>query len=71
MRLAAAQFRELEAFSQFASDLDEATRKQLEHGYRVTEILKQDQYKPLSVAQMAISLFINAGLLNDIRKNRS
>ena len=71
VRLAAAQFRELEAFSQFASDLDEATRKQLEHGYRVTEILKQDQYKPLSVAHMAISLFVvNEGLLNDIHKDQ-
>ncbi|MBT4804353.1 MAG: F0F1 ATP synthase subunit alpha [Legionellales bacterium] len=71
IRLAAAQFRELEAFSQFASDLDEATRKQLEHGYRVTEILKQNQYEPMSVAQMALSLFVvNEGLLSDINKEK-
>lgn len=57
IRLALAQFRELEAFAQFASDLDETTRKQLERGQRVTEIMKQRQYSPLSVAEMAISLF--------------
>ncbi|GLR64835.1 F0F1 ATP synthase subunit alpha [Marinospirillum insulare] len=57
IRLALAQFRELEAFSQFASDLDEATRKQLEHGQRVTELMKQDQYSPMTIAQMGISLF--------------
>ena len=69
MRLAAAQFRELEAFSQFASDLDEATRKQLNHGYKVTEICKQDQFQPLSVAKMALSLFIvNEELLADTKK---
>ena len=67
VRLAAAQFRELEAFSQFASDLDAATRKQLEHGYRITEILKQAQYHPLSVAQMAVSLLlVDKGLLDDV-----
>jgi F-type H+-transporting ATPase subunit alpha len=71
VRLAAAQFRELEAFSQFASDLDEATRKQLEQGYRVTEVLKQKQYSPMSVAAMAISLFIvNEELLTDIPKEK-
>ena len=71
VRLAAAQFRELEAFSQFASDLDEATRKQLEQGYRVTEILKQKQYSPMSVAAMAISLFIvNEELLTDVKKEK-
>jgi F-type H+-transporting ATPase subunit alpha len=53
IRLALAQFRELAAFSQFASDLDEATRKQLERGERVTELMKQIQYSPMSVAQMA------------------
>lgn len=57
IRLALAQYRELAAFAQFASDLDEATRKQLEHGQRVTELMKQKQYAPLSVAEMAISLF--------------
>jgi F-type H+-transporting ATPase subunit alpha len=58
LRLALAQYREIEAFAQFASDLDEATRKQLEHGQRATEILKQPQYSPLSIAEMAISLFL-------------
>lgn len=57
IRLALAQYRELAAFAQFASDLDEATRRQLEHGQRVTELMKQKQYTPLSVAEMAISLF--------------
>lgn len=67
LRLALAQFRELEAFAQFSSDLDEATRKQLEHGQRATEILKQPQYSPLSVAEMAVSLFlIEKGYLSDI-----
>lgn len=66
-RLALAQFRELEAFSQFASDLDEATRKQLERGQRITELMKQNQYAPLSVAEMAVSLFIvEKGHLDDI-----
>src|SRR5690554_5251347 len=55
--LALAQYRELAAFSQFASDLDEATRKQLEHGQRVTELMKQNQYAPMSVADMAVSIF--------------
>src|SRR5471032_2385492 len=54
IRLALAQYRELAAFSQFASDLDEATRKQLERGQRVTELMKQKQYAPMSVAQMAL-----------------
>ena len=57
IRLALAQYRELAAFAQFASDLDEATRKQLERGRRVTEMMKQKQYSPLSVAEIAISLF--------------
>ncbi len=57
VRLALAQYRELAAFSQFASDLDEATRKQLEQGQRVTELMKQKQYSPMSVAQMAVSLY--------------
>ena len=66
-RLALAQFRELEAFSQFASDLDEATRKQLDHGQRITELMKQRQYDPLSVAEMGISLFAaEKGYLEDV-----
>lgn len=67
LRIALAQFRELEAFSQFASDLDEATRKQLEHGQRVMETLKQPQYQPLSVAEMAIIWYVvNNGYLEKI-----
>ncbi|HID46499.1 MAG TPA: F0F1 ATP synthase subunit alpha, partial [Chromatiaceae bacterium] len=67
VRLALAQFRELAAFSQFASDLDEATRKQLERGQRVTELMKQGQYSPLSIAEMAVSLFAaNEGYLDDV-----
>ncbi len=66
-RLALAQFRELEAFSQFASDLDDATRKQLERGQRITELMKQKQYAPFSVAQMAVSLFAaEYGYLDDV-----
>ena len=67
VRLALAQYRELAAFAQFASDLDEATRKQLERGQRVTELMKQAQYAPLSVAEMALSLFAaNEGYLDDV-----
>jgi F-type H+-transporting ATPase subunit alpha len=67
IRLALAQYRELAAFSQFASDLDETTRKQLERGERVTELMKQHQYSPMSVAQMAVSLFAaNEGYLDDV-----
>jgi F-type H+-transporting ATPase subunit alpha len=67
MRLAAAQYRELAAFSQFMSDLDEVTRKQLERGQRVTEIFKQKQYCPLSVAEIAVSLFaVDRGFLDDV-----
>jgi len=58
LRLVLAQYRELEAFAQFASDLDETTRKQLEHGQRAVEILKQNQYAPLSVSEIALSLFL-------------
>lgn len=57
VRLALAQYRELAAFAQFASDLDEATRAQLEHGQRVTELMKQSQYSPMSVAEMGVSLY--------------
>ncbi len=71
LRLALAQFRELEAFAQFASDLDEATRKQLEHGQRATEILKQSPYSPMSVAQMGLSLFVvDKGLIDELEMNR-
>ncbi len=67
IRLALAQFRELEAFSQFASDLDEVTRKQLERGQRITELMKQKQYSPFSVAQMGVSLFtVDKGYLDDV-----
>ena len=62
-----AQYRELAAFAQFASDLDEATRKQLDRGARVTELLKQPQYSPLPIALMAVSLFaVNKGFMDDI-----
>lgn len=57
IRLALAQYRELAAFAQFASDLDEATRNQLERGQRVMELMKQKQYSPLNVAEMGVSLF--------------
>ncbi len=67
VRLALAQYRELAAFAQFASDLDETTRKQLERGTRVTELMKQKQYSPLSVAQMGLSLYaVNEGYLDDV-----
>ena len=67
IRVALAQYRELEAFSQFASDLDEVTRKQLERGQRAMEILKQPQYAPLSVAEMAALWFaLDKGLLDDL-----
>ncbi len=67
VRLALAQYRELAAFAQFASDLDDATRAQLELGERVTELMKQAQYSPLSIAEMAFSLFAaNEGFLNDV-----
>jgi len=67
VRLALAQYRELAAFSQFASDLDEATRKQLERGQRVMEMMKQKQYQPLSVGQMAVSLFaVEEGYIDDV-----
>ncbi len=69
IRLALAQYRELAAFSQFASDLDEATRAQLSRGERVTELMKQAQYAPMSTAQVAASLFAaNEGYFDDIDK---
>ena len=71
IRLALAQYRELAAFAQFASDLDEATRKQLERGQRVTELMKQKQYSPMSVAEMAVSLFaVDRGYLDDVALNK-
>jgi F-type H+-transporting ATPase subunit alpha len=67
IRISLAQYRELAAFAQFASDLDEATRKQLERGQRVTELMKQKQYAPMSIAQMALSIFAaNEGYLDDV-----
>nr|WP_254899452.1 F0F1 ATP synthase subunit alpha [Methylomagnum ishizawai] len=71
IRLDLAQFRELAAFAQFASDLDEATRKQIERGQRVTELMKQSQYAPYSVAQIAVSLFAaNEGFVDDVPVNK-
>jgi F-type H+-transporting ATPase subunit alpha len=71
IRLDLAQYRELAAFAQFASDLDESTRKQIERGQRVTELMKQNQYSPMSVAQMAVSLFAaNEGFLDEIEVNK-
>jgi F-type H+-transporting ATPase subunit alpha len=67
VRLALAQYRELAAFAQFASDLDEATRKQLERGRMVTELMKQPQYHPLQVWEMALTLFaVNNGYFDDV-----
>ena len=71
VRLALAQYRELAAFSQFASDLDEQTRKQLERGERVMELMKQAQYSPLSVGEMAVSLYAaDKGYIDDVPKNK-
>jgi len=67
IRIALAQYRELAAFAAFASDLDDATRAQLEHGQRVTELMKQKQYSPLSIAEMGVSIYAaNEGHLEDI-----
>ena len=67
IRTALAQYRELAAFAQFASDLDEATRKQLEHGQRVTELMKQKQYAPYSIADQAVSIYAsNEGYMADV-----
>ena len=71
IRLALAQFRELAAFSQFASDLDEATRRQLERGQRVTEVMKQKQYAPMSVAEMALSIYaVNNGYMDKVDRKK-
>ena len=67
IRIALAQYRELAAFAQFASDLDEATRKQLERGQRVTELMKQKQYAPMAIASQALSIYaVNEGYLDDV-----
>ncbi len=67
IRISLAQYRELAAFAQFASDLDETTRKQLERGQRVTELMKQKQYAPMSIAQMALSIYaVNEGQMDDV-----
>ncbi|MGH1431046.1 MAG: F0F1 ATP synthase subunit alpha [Neptuniibacter sp.] len=71
VRLALAQYRELAAFAQFASDLDDATRAQLEHGQSVTELMKQKQYSPMSIAEMGLSLYAaNEGYLKDVELNK-
>ncbi len=71
VRLALAQYRELAAFSQFASDLDEQTRKQLERGERVMELMKQPQYSPLTIGEMAVSLYAaDKGYIDDVPKNK-
>jgi F-type H+-transporting ATPase subunit alpha len=71
VRLALAQYRELAAFSQFASDLDETTRKQLERGQRIMEVMKQKQYSPLSVAEMAVVLYaVDQGFLDGVPLTR-
>lgn len=71
IRIGQAQYRELAAFSQFMSDLDEATRKQLERGQRITEVMKQKQYQPLSVGDMAVVLFaVDQGYMDDVPVNR-
>jgi len=72
VRLVLAQYRELAAFSQFASDLDEATRKQLDRGRMVTELMKQAQYSPLSISDMAVTLLAaNKGYLDDVPVNKA
>ncbi|MEO5703284.1 MAG: F0F1 ATP synthase subunit alpha [Gammaproteobacteria bacterium] len=71
VRLDLAQYRELAAFAQFASDLDESTRKQIERGQRVTELMKQKQYAPMSVAEIGVSLFAaNQGFLDDVEVSK-
>src|SRR5512133_1068483 len=72
VRLALAQYRELAAFAQFASDLDDATRKQLDRGKLVTELMKQPQYSPISVAEQALTLFaVNKGYFDDVEVKRA
>ena len=72
VRLALAQYRELAAFAQFASDLDEVTRKQLDRGRMVTELMKQPQYSPMSVAEMSITLLaVNNGYFDDVEVKKA
>jgi F-type H+-transporting ATPase subunit alpha len=67
IRIALAQYRELAAFAQFASDLDDATRKQLERGQRVTELMKQKQYAPMSIAGQALSIYaVDKGYMDEV-----
>ncbi|MCE0559346.1 MULTISPECIES: F0F1 ATP synthase subunit alpha [Motilimonas] len=71
IRTALAQYRELAAFAQFASDLDEATRKQLDHGQKVTELMKQHQYAPMSIVEQGLSLFAaEKGFLRDVELSK-
>ncbi len=71
IRIALAQYRELAAFAQFASDLDDATRKQLERGQRVTELMKQKQYAPMSVAEQALSIYaVDKNYMDDVPVNK-
>ena len=71
IRTALAQYRELAAFAQFSSDLDEATRKQLDHGQKVTELMKQNQYAPLTVAEEALVIFAaERGYLEDVELDK-
>ena len=72
VRLALAQYRELAAFAQFASDLDDATRKQLERGRMVTELMKQQQYSPMQVWEMALILFaVNNNYMDDVEVGKA
>ncbi|HKN78801.1 MAG TPA: F0F1 ATP synthase subunit alpha [Lysobacter sp.] len=71
IRIALAQYRELAAFAQFASDLDDATRKQLERGQRVTELMKQKQYAPMSIAEQSLSIYaVDKGYMDDVAINK-
>lgn len=71
IRTALAQYRELAAFAQFSSDLDEATRRQLDHGEKVTELMKQKQYAPMTVAEQALAIFAaEKGYLTDVALNQ-
>ncbi|HUH57926.1 MAG TPA: F0F1 ATP synthase subunit alpha, partial [Pseudomonadales bacterium] len=71
IRMALAQYRELAAFAQFASDLDEVTRKQLQHGRAVTELMKQAQYSPMSTANMGLVIYAaNEGYLEDVEVDK-
>ncbi len=68
MKLQAAQYRELKSFAQFASDLDEETQRKIDRGERITELLKQDEYEPVPVANQIVSIFaINNGYFDDVK----